>query len=210
MPVPDAKDSNGCNICQCKCPTYSNSACESTCSNLGKVPILDTKDFNGCEVCLCCPVLDCDAPCGGPGRGKKGPVNSEGCATYCDGCVGDSDSGKYVTCFINWLLDVCLSVLGGGGVCEAYIVHHFVGTWLHCAPLTCIVHYQSALCTGGPMSLRSRGHPRHFSRALFPGRLNIHTYTNIHRWCKRAQMYSIVFLWLTMNMQIKVHNVVLE
>ncbi len=33
------------------------------------------------------------------------------------------------------------------GVCETYIVHHFMGTGLCCAPVTCIVHHQPALCT---------------------------------------------------------------
>ncbi len=32
-------------------------------------------------------------------------------------------------------LSVCLSVW----VCETYIVHHFVGTALRCAPPTCVV-----------------------------------------------------------------------
>ena len=33
------------------------------------------------------------------------------------------------------------------GVCGSYIVHHFVGTWLCCAPSTCVVHHRPVLCT---------------------------------------------------------------
>ena len=32
-------------------------------------------------------------------------------------------------------------------VCETYIVHYLVSTGLPCAPLTCVVHHQPALCT---------------------------------------------------------------
>ncbi len=51
---------------------------------------------------------------------------------------------------------LCVSVSEGG--CGSYVVHHFNGRGLRCAPLTCIVHYGAQ---GGPMSLRSRGDPRH-------------------------------------------------
>ncbi len=32
-------------------------------------------------------------------------------------------------------------------VCGTYIVHHYKGTELNCAPFTCILHHQTALCT---------------------------------------------------------------
>ncbi len=32
-------------------------------------------------------------------------------------------------------------------ICGTYIVHHFNGTGLRCAPLTCIVHHRPELCT---------------------------------------------------------------
>ena len=32
-------------------------------------------------------------------------------------------------------------------VCETGVVHHLVSTGLHCAPSTCVVHHQPALCT---------------------------------------------------------------
>ncbi len=46
---------------------------------------------------------------------------------------------------------VCLSVW----VCETYVVHHFLGTGLHCAPPICVVHHGAQ---GGSMSVRSKGH----------------------------------------------------
>ena len=52
---------------------------------------------------------------------------------------------------------------GSVWVCESQVVHHLVDTGLCCAPPNCIVHHQAALCTMGPMSMRSGGHPRHFS-----------------------------------------------
>ena len=45
-------------------------------------------------------------------------------------------------------------------VCETYAVHHLVGIRLHCPPPTCVVHHGAL---GGPIYMRSGGHPRHFS-----------------------------------------------
>ncbi len=39
------------------------------------------------------------------------------------------------------------------------------------------------------------------SMALFPGKLTM----KIHRWCIKTRTNIIVFLWFTMNLQIKVH-----
>ena len=44
--------------------------------------------------------------------------------------------------------------------CGSYIVHYLNVPGLHCAPTTCIVHHGAQ---GGPMSVRSRGSPQHFS-----------------------------------------------
>ena len=58
---------------------------------------------------------------------------------------------------IESVVSVCVSVC----ICGTYVVHHFDGTELRCAPLTCVVHHQPALChgaQGGPTFLRSRGH----------------------------------------------------
>ncbi len=101
---------------------------------------------------------------------------------------------------------VCLIVWVFVWVCESYIVHHFNGTGLRCAPLTCIVHHGSH---GGPMSLRSRGHPPTFFFFFFGGgshetctkqpllvRAREHTgqlTANILGSCTRALMQSIVF-----------------
>ena len=78
---------------------------------------------------------------------------------------------------------------------ETYVMHYLNSTGL---PPNCIVHHGAK---GGPMSVRSRGHPRHFS---FSG--------GSHGTCtKRTLFVHIVHIlwWLTTNMQIKVHNVVL-
>ncbi len=53
-------------------------------------------------------------------------------------------------------------------VCESYVVHHLKGIGLCCAPST-IDHGAQ----GTPMSVRIRGHPQHFSKALFSGLLTV-------------------------------------
>ena len=40
-------------------------------------------------------------------------------------------------------MSVCVSLW----VCESYVVHHLMGTGLHCTPLACVVHHWAALCT---------------------------------------------------------------
>ena len=90
-------------------------------------------------------------------------------------------------------------MLGGGGGCETYVVHHFVDTG--------IGHAQ-----GGPvsMSMRSGDLPQHFS---FCGGLHgTCTKRNFFPYLVGHKEHSAIFLCLTTNMQInmiKVHNIVL-
>ena len=90
-------------------------------------------------------------------------------------------------------------------------MHHLNGSGLRCAPgpalctTTCAVHHGAQ---GGPTSVRSIGvapdifhllvvHMEHAQNGHF---LSVFG---------GAWAHSIVFLWLTMNMEIKIHNVVL-
>ncbi len=58
----------------------------------------------------------------------------------------DISSGMLsMACYI-WILK-CHVVYMYEWVCEIYVVHVIVSTGLCCAPLTCIVHHQRALCT---------------------------------------------------------------
>ena len=40
------------------------------------------------------------------------------------------------------IICLALSICPSVQVCETYVVHHLVGTRLHCAPLTCVVHHR--------------------------------------------------------------------
>ena len=72
----------------------------------------------------------------------------------------------------------------------------------HCALCTptCVVHHDAQ---GGPVSVRRGGRPRHFS-FLMGQKEHAKKGLIVH-----ISYKSIVFLWLTTNMQIKVHNVAL-
>ena len=68
-------------------------------------------------------------------------------------------------------------------VCGTYVVYHFNGTELHCAP-TSIVHHWPRLCTmvhqGFFLCKGHHSHPCGFT-------------TNVHRWCTKAQTHSMLF-----------------
>ncbi len=79
-------------------------------------------------------------------------------------------------------------------------------TELHCVLSSCIVHHGAQ---GGPMSGRSGGRPRHFP--FFDGAQGICKKLTLFVCGAEARTYTnMVFLWLTTNKQIKVHNVVLH
>ncbi len=78
-------------------------------------------------------------------------------------------------------------------------VHRLIPAfWLDDTCMFVVRHHELFFCGGTKILVGC-------SRALFPGRLT----TNIHRLCTMARMHGIVFLWMTTNMQIKVHNIVL-
>ncbi len=98
----------------------------------------------------------------------------------------------------------CVVHHGAQGV-PMSLVYYPNGTGLRCAPPSCVVHHGAQ---GEPISVISGGRPQHLVGCLW-ALLPVRVTANIHEWCTRARMHSIVFLWLTTKMQIKVHNVVL-
>ncbi len=82
---------------------------------------------------------------------------------------------RYLTCHENYkqnlqtmclpptsaveVIEYVLSLFLCEWVCDSYVVHRLNSTGLRCAPPTCVLHHGAQ---GGPMSVRSRGHHRHF------------------------------------------------
>ncbi len=107
------------------------------------------------------------------------------------GFVEPAGLSKFAQCSLMYR---CLSVW----VCESYVVHHLVGTGLYCAPPTCVVHHRAALCT-----MVHKGDLCSWEETL---------YREVAPpiWCTSTDVCkSIAILWLTTNMQINVHNIVL-